>query len=112
MKTFEVTTMWSTTPDCFLSVDSYADNGHVAISVWSESEGPFAGLTVNLPETKNYPTNYAFVDTNNFPEAPEMIRRLRIGKYTGRMAVSGYCMYPLYQFDETALKEWAMPEGE
>lgn len=110
MKIFEVTTMWSTTPDCFLSVDSYADNDHVAISIWSESEGPFAGLTVNLPQTKRYPKNFGFVDVNNFPQAEALIERLGIGTDTGHLGSSGFCVYPLYEFDMKALKDWT--EGE
>jgi len=110
MKTFEVTTMYSTTPDCYLEADEYAEGGHVALSVWSESEGPFANLTVNLDSTKLYPKNFNFVDTNNFPQAIELIQRLGIGRPTDRCGYSGFCSYPLYEFDMDAIKAWT--EGE
>ena len=110
MKTFEVKIRWSTTPDCYLSVEKYAANDHIAISIWSESEGPFADLTVNLSETAKYPKHYGYVDVNNFPEATALIERLGIGKWTGGLFSSGFCTYPLYEFDEEALKKWT--EGE
>lgn len=104
--TFEVNTMWGTTPDCFLNVSRYSNNDHIAISVWSESEGPFSGLTVNLRETIRYPKNFGYVDTNNFPGAEELIERLGIGKWTGGLFSSGFCTYPLYEFDEKAIERW------
>ena len=110
MKTFEVKTMWSTTPDCYLSVSKYEINDHISISIWSKSEGPFANLTVNISRTSCYPKHFGYVDTNNFPEGTALIERLGIGKWTGKIFSSGFCTYPLYEFDEEAIKAWT--EGE
>ncbi len=105
--TFEVKTRWAVTPDCYLSVGQYERGKHIAISIWSESEGPFADLTVNLDKVKRFPRNYAFVDVNNFPEAEAMIKQLGIGtRIENEFGFSGYCAYPLYQFDEEAIKKW------
>ena len=109
MKTFEVKTPWATTPDCTLAVSRYANNDHIALGIWCE-DGPFADLTVNLPDVKRYPKNFGYVDTNNFPQGLELIERLGIGKWTGILKPSGWCTYPLYEFDEAVLKEWT--EGE
>lgn len=105
-KTFDVHTRFGTEKDCAFSVGRYADNDHIAISIWC-ADGPFADLTVNLPETIRYPKNYGYVDTNNFPEAPELIERLGIGKWTGGLCSSGFCTYPLYEFDEAAVHDYA-----
>ena len=109
MKTFEVKTPYSYEPECVLVLNKYANNQHIALSVWCE-DGPFADITVNLPETKRYPKNFGFVDTNNFPQAHRLIEQLGIGKPTGTYAQSGWCYYPLYEFDIDKIKEWT--EGE
>lgn len=82
---------------------SYCNNGGLAIVLDSPTEGPFATLTVNL-ESK-LPANYAFVDTNNCPWAEQFIREHKLGKPTGMVGYSGYCTYPLYEFDMSKLGE-------
>lgn len=106
MNKFSVETRYDRCDDCFLSIDKYADNDHIAIEVYSESEGPFANITVNLPQTSLYPENFGFVDVNNFPEATRVISELGIGKPTGDIAVSGFCAYPLYEFDPDAIRQY------
>lgn len=103
-KSFKVKTMWETCT-CTMSVSKYADNKHIAIQLWCE-DGPFATLTVNLRETKKYPENFGFVDTNNAPFAESLIKRLKIGKPTGKYAHSGFCAYPLYEFDAGKIAEY------
>lgn len=105
-KAFDVTTQFGTEKDCSLTLGRYADNNHIAISIWC-ADGPFSGLTVNLSETGRYPENYAFVDTNNCPWAPGLIKKLRIGKPTGHTACSGFCIYPLYQFDLSKVHDYS-----
>jgi len=111
-KTFRVSTQWSVTEDCILTLDEYADNRHVAISIWSLSEGPFAHITVNLPSTDRFPANYGYVDTNNFPEAEKVIADLGIGKPVGQYDVSGFCFYPLYEFDLEAIRKFVVQSYE
>ncbi len=112
MKTFEVRTQWSHCTDCVLTLNRYADNDHIAVCVYSLSEGPFAHLTVNLDATDEFPKNFGFVDTNNFPEAEELIDQLKIGKITEYRAQSCFCVYPLYEFDEKAIEEYVMKQEE
>ena len=107
MKTFDVKTMWTEYPGCVLIQDSYANNGHIALSIFSPSEGPIADLTVNIREVSEFPKYCSCVDTNDFPEAEAVISQLRIGKPTGLFMNSGFCSYPLYVFDLKALKEWS-----
>lgn len=106
MKTFEVATPYSHISDGVFRISKYANNDHIAISIWSETEGPFADLTVNLPDTKKFPANCSFVDTNNFPMAETLISQLRIGRRLPVTASSGFCVYPLYAFNETAIKQY------
>lgn len=109
MKTFEVETMFSHYGHCTLSQSEYTNNGHIALSIWCE-DGPFADLTVNLDTTKKYPKNYGYVDTNNLPISMALIKRLGIGTWTGITDYSGWCEYPLYEFDLEKIKEYT--EGE
>ena len=109
MKTCEISTAFSYEPNCILRRNEYSNNKHIALSVWCE-DGPFANITVNLPETKRHPKNFGFVDNNNFPQAIELIKELGIGKFAGEYAHSGWCAYPLYEFDLDKITEYT--EGE
>ena len=102
---FDVSTKYEKYRDCIISQAKYANNGHIALEIWNE-EGPITNLTVNLAETRNYPENYGFVDTNNFPEAVELIERLGIGTHVG-YGNSGFCTYPLYAFDVDAINTYS-----
>ncbi len=106
MTTFEARTRFTTDPNCILCMNRYANNGHVALSIFSLTDGPFANLTVNLPEADGFPKNFSFVDTNNFPEGEDLIYELGIGKVTNFRTSSGFCVYPLYEFDEKAIRKY------
>ena len=103
---FTVKTRWTEDSNCILELNRYADNGHIAVSIFSLTDGPFANVTVNLPETRQFPYNYGFVDTNNFPEVEDLIYELGIGKVTQYRACSGFCIYPLYEFDEDEILKY------
>ena len=107
MKSFKVTTPFGT-ETCTMSASSYADKGaHLAIQLWCD-EGPFATMTVNLPaQSRKYAGNFSFVDVNNCPWAPALIKKLSIGKpVAGVYANSGWCSYPLYEFDLVAIAKY------
>ena len=74
---------------------SYHNNGNLAIRLYC-SEGPFATLTVNL---EKLPKGYAYVDTNNCPWAESFISENNLGRFTGEYGFSGFCSYPLYNFN-------------
>lgn len=84
----------------------------LALETRSDEEGfyepliPWATLTVNLdPYTglNEQSDTLAYVDVNNNgPEVLEIIEENGLGTATGRYARSGFCMYPLYQFNKEA----------
>ena len=76
---------------------SYVTNGNLALSLLEINEGPYATLTVNLDET--LPMNQAYVDTNNCAWAETFIHMNKLGVHTGKFKVSGFCTYPLYEFN-------------
>ena len=83
--------------------NTYYGNGNLCIQLFTEIE-PFATLTVNLNSYKEtMPANMAYVDTNNCPWAEQFIAENKLGKATGKYKSSGFCTYPLYEFDLSKL---------
>ena len=80
----------------------------IAIQAFRDGE-PYGTLTVNLPNAITGECeiigikNAAYIDTNNFPWADTFLKR-GIAVDTGFTKQSGFCEYPLYQFDEGWLK--------
>lgn len=82
-------------------VSSYTNNGNLYVGLEDE-EKELLDMTVNLDMI--LPPNQAFIDTNNFPDATMLINNNQLGKFTGRTAQSGFCTYPLYEFDMERLR--------
>lgn len=105
MKTFEINTPWNTTNGCFLVKETYLNNLHVALSIFCD-EGPFADLTVNIDGIERFPKNFSCIDTNDFPQGTMLAEQLGIGKPTEYVLRSGFCTYPVYEFDMDKIKEY------
>lgn len=88
---------WGTNHKVETSKKNYWDNGNLAITLSEPGEGPYATLTVNLG--KKLPKNQAFVDTNNCYWAERFIQENELGHPAGEVGYSGWCRYPLYEFD-------------
>lgn len=103
MKQYTLETEYETYRDITISTDKYRFGGSLAIELGSESEGPFATLTVCLEDDLGLPyflnEDEAFVDTNNCPWAEKFIKDNGLGEPTGKVARSGFCTYPLYRFN-------------
>lgn len=87
---------------------NYVSNRSLAIEVLYHDEEydcdmPFARLTVNLND-KNLKPNQAYVDTNNTGNLIDYLEAEGVAKFAGVCKPSGYCLYPLYEFDELFLK--------
>lgn len=100
----DVKTQYSTYNNCVVQLDNYMADGSLAIELWNKEEGPIARLTVCLsnPEIEK---NQAYVDTNNCPWAEKLIKDYNLGKPTEDVGFSGYCAYPLYEFNLEELKK-------
>ena len=88
---------WGSNHEVDTEKKSYWENGNLAITLFEPHEGPYATLTVNL--SKKLPKNQAYVDTNNCYWAEDFIKKNGLGKPLGEYGVSGWCRYPLYEFD-------------
>ncbi|MCH5191884.1 MAG: DUF4313 domain-containing protein [Oscillospiraceae bacterium] len=81
------------------------DHSNLAVQLYCEGEygpEPFATLTVNLGEYISAKF-CAYVNTNNCRFAEQLLE-LGIAKDTGLTKQSGFCTYPLWQFNEDFLK--------
>lgn len=81
-----------------LVADSYQSNGSLAVFALEENGEEFDTITVNLP-FGDADESHAYIDTNNCPWAEAMLKQHNIAKPTGEHGHSGYCTYPLYEFD-------------
>lgn len=95
--------------ECYIEINSYASNGNMAV-ILRVAEGHlqdahYGTATVNLHPLDD---NCGFLDYNNMPLIPGIFERLGIAKPTGIKAQSGYCSYPLYQFDMAKLREYTI----
>ena len=83
-----------------LNFTSYVMDNTLAVRLvearppWS----PFAVITVNLSDRVQDET-HAFLDTNNCPWAEEFLLDNKIARKTEVTMKSGFCTYPLYEFD-------------
>lgn len=88
-----------------VQLNTYQNNGTLAIMLFEPGEGPFTSLTVNIEDSNRYASeSKAFVDTNNNPEAIAFIEENKLGQFTGITGNSGFCTYPLYEFDLNKLR--------
>lgn len=103
MKTYKLD-LYGQTFNLVANIDSYANNDSLAICLNTDEGEPFAVITVNIAESSIIGQNQAFVDTNNCSWAEKFIKKYKLGKPTGIMGYSGFCSYPLYEFNLEAFK--------
>lgn len=86
--------------DVTVNIMEYIDGGLALTMDYMDEDChclmPFATLTTNLGR-QNY--GYAYVDVNNCPWAEESIGKYGLGKFVGETCNSGFCVYPLYEFN-------------
>ena len=87
----------------FLTADRYVADNVLAIMAWGDYER-IAHITVCLNDNR-LKSNQSYVDTNNCPWAPEWIEENKLGIKTNWTARSGFCTYPLYEFDMKRIEE-------
>ena len=84
----------------------YMDNNTLAICLITDSGEPFCNLTTNIMDSNIWADeDHAFVDTNNCPWAEEFIAENKLGTPMGYVGRSGFCTYPLYEFDLQNLED-------
>ena len=98
--------LFNKTYSVFPVKSQYLNNKTLAVLLRERDGCPFATLTVNIEASDIVASDRrAFVDTNNCPWAEEFIKVNNLGIPTGYTAFSGYCEYPLYEFNLDLLYE-------
>ena len=92
--------------NCRFLVTSYANNGNMAVIIETEDGEPYIDLTVNLDYLMPF---YAFVNTNNSLKLDKLLEKYKFAKPTGAIKNSGFCKYPLYEFDLEKMQEYISP---
>jgi hypothetical protein len=93
-------------------ITKYTNNNTLAVLLkcaktpWED----FAVITVNLSgspygDGKYQSDTKAYIDTNNCPWAEDFLKENNIAKPLDLYGMSGYCTYPLYEFDLDSVKE-------
>ena len=91
--------------DLTLVRSHYLYGGVLAVIAVEPNGECFTVLTVNIEDFPTKDSSYAFVDTNNNPWAEQFLVENEIATPVGFSVPSGYCMYPLYKFDLSKIKE-------
>lgn len=81
-----------------LSANKYFTNESLAVLMHYEEDHSYDIITVNL-QKKPLDNNHAYVDVNNMPDIYEWLKDNGIAGDTGLVGFSGFCIYPLMEFD-------------
>lgn len=77
----------------------------IGIQLWCP-DGPLARITTELMGVPKLKENQAYVDINDSPWAEEFIEKNGLGKFAGVIQPSGWCLFPLYEFDLEAIEKF------
>jgi hypothetical protein len=92
---------------CTFELNSYRENRNFAVLMYTYIGGfkePYATLTVNFSEKlEKY---HAYIDVNNLDNITVWLEENGLATYTGRQRISGFCIYPEYEFDIKAIKQY------
>lgn len=100
---------WGATHQITFSIEKYKNNDNLAIQMWRWDEDgfqePWSILTVNL--TKKCNPNCAFIDVNNNGDnIIEWLEANNLGVFTGNFEISGFCIYPEFEFNMDELNKY------
>ena len=93
-----------------LHTANYANNGNLYVGILEEEDGyyvPWSDLTVNL--NRKCKPGCAFIDTNNNgDEIEDWLMKNNLAYPTGRLEVSGWCIYPEFKFNMETLMQYVL----
>lgn len=86
---------------------SYQNNGVLAVALYDkEQECMYGVASVNLEEPVSH-KNCTFIDTNNMgDEIIDFLQNNKLAQFTGRYGVSGFCVYPEYEFSDSVIEKY------
>lgn len=86
---------------------NYVGNGNLALQLVEEGGIPYGVVTVNLVN-ETIEENQGFIDTNNFGGyyIVKWLEKNGFGEDTGLMGTSGFCTYPLFEFNKEVIEKY------
>lgn len=103
-------TAWGSEHEITLRINTYLENGNLAIEMFCWDEGfpePWSVLTVNLIDEEKCLPNCAYIDTNNNGEnIVDWLEANKLGIRTGNLGVSGWCVYPEFKFNMEEVQKY------
>lgn len=94
----------------WLAKQTYLHPRTLCVQMYDSDDMPFATITKNLC-SKRQSFSRAFIDTSNCPWAEQFLVGYDLAHPAENIhATSGYCSYPLYEFDLDALTKSPVPE--
>lgn len=104
-KMLTVKTHFKTYPNCRVNINNYCADGTLCVDIWNQEDGAIARLTTCLNK-KGTPDNCSYIDRNNCPWAMDFIKEYNLGRATGSVELSGYCMYPVVEWNLKELEQY------
>ena len=101
MKSYEYD-CYGTIYNIILTRSTYPNKNTAIIATTTNGE-PFGVFSVNLGVS--LPKDYAYIDTNNMPNAMDFLIKNHFGKYAEKSAQSGFCVYPLMKINLDMIPE-------
>lgn len=101
--------LYGTVYKVYTYIGKYASNNNIAVELITEDGEPFTTLTVNIERLEE---GLACIDTNNCPEAIDLIKKYNLGEFTNNYCYSGYCQYPIFKLNIDNLNKYAYKEVE
>lgn len=100
-KTYQYKSEWGETYNLAIEKHTYSNNGSLALELIDvDGNESFAVITTNLPFSDTLEKNQQFVNINELPDICEWLEKNKIAKKVkGASATSGFCTYPVYEFD-------------
>lgn len=86
---------------------TYQVDGRLALVLEDEAGWTHSVVTVNIPDETLSNELCGFIDTNNCgDEILSWLELNKFGKLTGRNGLSGYCIYPEFQFTKEIVDKY------
>lgn len=91
-----------------LIVDRYINSNALYLGLVDKNGELYTDLTVNLPfYSRDFVrNNESYLDTNNSKYVEDFINKYKLGEFTGIYSSSGFCEYPLYEFNIEQIKKY------
>lgn len=104
MRKYKLTTWDKKETTVMLEIGWYRyTKGRIALQLYDD-DGPYATLSVNLPEEKCGEWDF-FVDTNNCPWACDWLEANGIAEPLYYFGISGFCYYPMMRLSKRIIAE-------